>query len=374
MKKTINVLKYIETSGPGGAETVLLNIAKNLDKNQFNTTVVLHRSRWLHEQLKKYNIDTKIIPSRRSWDIAFISKFVRLCRQLKIEIIHSHLSGANLYSSLAGMILRIPVIATYHNEFIMPGRTERFIMFKSMLVRKLAAKIVLIADFMQKDYIQKGKFSPEKLMTVYNGIDLDNQRNNREISDLRNELGLKDNEIIVGNVANIRQPKGHRYLIETARQVCNDLPDVKFLLIGDPGKGELKKEIEEQIAGLHLENNVKLLGFRQDVHKLLHLMDIFVLSSTSEGLPLSVVEAMAASKPVVATNIGGLPEIVIPDETGYLVEPADSAALAEKLSILIKNEDLRQQMGEKGRNMAINKFSIETMIDTYQNLYKELLT
>ena len=116
MRRQHNILHYIETGGPGGAETILLNIAGNIDRQQYHSRVVLHKSDWLFNQLSKHEIETEIIPSKYSWDISFLIKFIGYCRRHKVDLIHSHLFGANLYGCLAGAILRIPVIATFHNE------------------------------------------------------------------------------------------------------------------------------------------------------------------------------------------------------------------------------------------------------------------
>lgn len=373
MDKKYNILQYIETSGPGGAETVLLNIARNIDKRRFNQVVVLHKSRWLHEQLLKHDIETEIIPSKHPWDMYFLVKFIGYCRRRKIDLIHSHLFGANLYSCLAGTILRLPVITTFHNELFLHGQSERFLALKSMIIRNSASKMVFVADYMKNDYINFSKFPENDLLTIYNGIELNNEIDDLDGIPLKKELGISDDELLVGHVANFRSPKGHRYLIESASLVCKQISQARFLLIGDEGDGIIKREIEVLIARAGLGENVRLLGFREDVNKILKLIDVFVLSSISEGLPLSVIEAMACSKPVVATNVGGLPEIVVPDQTGFLVEPRDSAALADKLIFLLKDKALRNRMGRAGRKVVEDKYSLRTMINNYQNLYEKLI-
>jgi len=372
MDRKCNILHYIETSGPGGAETVLLNIARSIDKNRFKPTVVLHKSRWLHEQLLKSGIKTEIIPSKRSWDILFLVNFIRYCRRHKIDLIHSHLFGANLYSCIAGTTLRIPVIATFHNELFFQGRSEKFMALKSMIIRNFASKMVFVAEYMKNEYLEYFNFPGNKLLTIYNGIKLNNGIDNVDGSSLRKELGVLNDDLLVGHIANLRAPKGHQYLVEAASHVCERIPHARFLLIGDEGDGTIKKEIEDFIAKTGLKENIKLLGFRKDVNKLLQLIDIFVLSSTSEGLPLSVIEAMASSKPVVATNVGGLPEIVVLDQTGYLVEPGNAKALADKLIFLLENKALRDQMGRAGRKVVEERYSLPIMIRNYQSLYEEL--
>ena len=372
MSKKFNILLMIETSGPGGAETVLYNIAKNLDRTRFEPRVVLFRPGWFQGFLEDNGIAVEVIHSRRAWDLSFIIRLIGYCRRQRIDLIHGHLPGANLYGSLAGACLRIPVIATLHNEFLIPGSTERHNWLKLFLIRQLVDKLVVVADFMQNDYIHKGKFPQAKLATIYNGINIDGPKTKSDPENLRRELNLKADDLIIGNVANLRPPKGQKYLIEAAAIICQRLPQAKFLLIGE-GSGRLKEEAERQIADLKLLDNVQLLGFREDVPELLRLFDIFVLPSTSEGLPMSIVEAMAAAKPVLATKIGGLPEIVAEGENGYLVEPANVEALAQKLKLLLENDKLRAVMGERGRQIANEKFSLRMMIEKYQDLYEKVL-
>ena len=373
MKRRFNILQIIETGGPGGAETVLLNIVKNLDRKRFNPLVILLKKGWFYERLLKNQIETKVINSKRSWDIAFLIGLIRGCQQLKIDLIHSHLPGTNLYSCLAGAVAKIPVITTYHNEVFLPGRVNRYNTLKLFLVRRLATKIVMVADYLKSDFINNAKFSIEKLITIYNGIELAQNKLDFDIQAKKREIGIEEDELIVGNVANLRPPKGHQYFVKAAEQIYNNRNRVKFLIVGE-GKGKLKAEIEEQIIKSNLRDKVILMGFRDDVKELLHIMDVFVLSSISEGLPMAIVEAMAASKPVVATKVGGLPELIVPDFNGFLVSPGDPSALANKIMVLLNDKRLREQFGTRGKEIVENKFSLEKMIENYQNLYEELLS
>jgi len=371
MTRKLNILQYIETSGPGGAETVLINLARHLDPNRFQPSVILHRTGWVSEQLATYGIRTEIVPCSRSWDISFLRRFIRTCRELKIDVIHSHLFGAGLYASLAGAVLRLPVIVTFHNELFLPGQRHRFLPLKNFLIRNLADKIVLVADYMRPEYVSTGKYPEAKMTTIYNGIEFPARLSESEKHTLRSELNLGTDDLLVGHVANFRAPKGHRYLVEAAAEVAKQVPNVRFLLIGDPGDGSIKAEVEKLAARHNIEKNIVLLGFRSDVSKLLSLIDVFVLSSISEGHPLSVVEAMAASKPVVVTNVGGLPEIIDDGKTGYLVQPKNPPALAEKIIALASQPDLREQMGGRAVKSAEGRFSLDAMIRSYEQLFEE---
>ena len=371
MNKKLNILLYIETSGPGGAETVLINIAKNLDRTKYNPVVVLHKSRWLHEQLQKLEIETIILPCQRSWDIGFLFRFIKLCRRKKIDVIHAHLFGASLYATLATIFLRIPVVATFHNEMFLPGRAERYLGLKNFLIRKLASKIVLVADYMKDEYLAIGKYPPGKMLTIYNGLSYD-ESSGEDLDRIRSELKINSDTPVIGHVANFRPPKGHLYLIEAARQVCGIFPQARFLLVGEQGDGTILSEVKNKITEYGLDNNVKLLGFRSDVSLLLRVMDIFVLSSISEGHPLSVVEAMMAARPVVATDVGGLAEIIDNGKTGYLVEPKNPNALAEKLLALLQDRSKAEQIGARGREIANERFSMKSMMQSYEHLYDQL--
>lgn len=372
MTPKLNILQYIETGGPGGAETVLINLARHLDRGRFEPSVILHRTGWVSEQLAGYGIRTEIVPCSRSWDISFLRRFMRTCRQFKIDVIHSHLFGAGLYACLAGAILRLPVVVTFHNELFLPGRRERFLPLKNFLIRNLADRIVLVADYMRPEYVSRGKYSEAKMRTIYNGIEFPPGLPETEKDNLRNELKLGAGDPLVGHVANFRTPKGHHYLIEAAAEVTRRLPNVRFLLIGDLGDGSIRAEVEKLAAKHNIEKNVIILGFRSDVSRLLSLMDVFVLSSISEGHPLSVVEAMAAAKPVVVTNVGGLPEIVEDGHTGYLVEPKNPSALAEKITTLLSQPDFREQMGSRAVKAAEGRFSLDAMIRSYEQLFEEV--
>ena len=174
---------------------------------------------------------------------------------------------------------------------------------------------------------------------------------------------------IVGNVAALVAHKGQRYLIEAASLVLREVPDARFLILGD---GELRPALERQIADAHLEKHVFLTGFRADVVAILRAFDLFVMSSVTEGLGTSLLDAMAASKAIVATRAGGIPEVIADGETGFLVEPRDSRAMATAIIRLLKDDGLRQRMGEAGLARVRARFSAERMVAATLAVYAQL--
>jgi glycosyltransferase involved in cell wall biosynthesis len=373
MPEIRNILLLNETSGPGGAETVLFNIAQNLDRNRYNPRVVLFRPGWFKGFLEEHGIPVDIIPSRKSWDMSFVKRLCGYCREHKIDLIHAHLPGGNLYGSIAGKILHIPVICTLHNEFVMPGSVERFNSIKMFMVRNLASKLVIVAEFMRDDYLSKGRIPSRKMLLIYNGVRPVDSDVSFSLEDFNKAISYQEGDILIAHIANLRTPKGHNILIEAAARVLGESPKAKFLLIGEEGDGRIKSDIMARMKAHNIADRVILLGFRRDVFQILKHVDIFVLSSISEGLPVSVVEGMRSSLPVVATTVGGLPEVVKDGVSGYLVKPGDPDALAERLIALCKSPELRIRMGQKGSEIASEIFSLDTMISKYQALYEELM-
>lgn len=362
-----------ETSGPGGTETVIYNIVKNLDKDKYLPKVVLFSSGWFVNHLTENGITVDVIHSKRSWDIAFLFKVINYCKENRIDLIHTHLPGANFYGSLVGYLLGLPVICTFHNEILIPGFVEHFTAIKYFVMRHCASKLVMVAKYMQADYLKRAKLPANKIVTIYNGVPDRNDQAPFDIDSFHKAIDYHDDDILIANVANFRRPKGHNVIVEAAAIVKQKTPQAKILLIGDEGDGVIKSHTASRIRELRLENNVKILGFRRDVFHVLHNIDIFMLASISEGLPISVVEAMMASRPILATNVGGLSEIIQQGENGFLVEPNNPDQLANQLIELVKNRDLRIRIGENAFKYARANLSINNMVAQYEQLYRELL-
>jgi glycosyltransferase involved in cell wall biosynthesis len=373
MNRPKNILHLIETSGPGGAETVLLNIVRGLDRERYNPRVVLMRPGWFAERLQAEGIQADVIESRRSFDLPFVRNLIKACREWKIDLLHSHLPGANVYASLIRFFTRIPVVTTYHGQISLPGSDEKYQNIKQFLVRNLASRVVVVADFLRDDFIRKAGFPEHKLVTIHNGVDLRFPDGRFDARTKRESLGLSQSNLVVVNVANIRVPKGQNYLVEATEKVARQFPDIRILLVGE-GEGELKERLVSQIEQAGLDEQVRFFGYRTDVTEILRVSDLFVLSSISEGLPVAAVEAMAASLPIVSTDVGAMSSLVDDGQSGYLVPSGDSNALAEKMLVVLSDQKLRTSMGNVGRKIVEANFSIETMVRKYQDLYESILT
>jgi glycosyltransferase involved in cell wall biosynthesis len=230
--------------------------------------------------------------------------------------------------------------------------------------------VVVVSDYLRTLFEAAG-FPAQKMVRIYNGVDLD-RFSARQRGSVRAALGLGANTKLVGMVANLRRSKGYEDFVRTARRVIDCIPEARFVAVG---------EIEETLAGrmrellgrLRLENHFFLLGFRPDIPEVLSDLDVFVLSSTDEGLSIATIEAMAVGKPVVVTRSGGPQEIVEDRETGFLVPPADPQALAAKVCEILRNPGLGGRLGVRAREAVERRFSLGKMVSEYEALYERCL-
>ena len=364
------ILHLIETTGPGGAETVLLNIVRWLNRNDFDSLVVILGAGWLHDQLTARGVDVRIIDSSKANDWKFLRKICRLVKIEGVDLIHSHLDGMNFYACLAGLVTRRPVIVTFHGmvgDWQGTGMKSRL---KFAVIRKSATRVVAVSNYLKRELEQKWRFTSDQVTVIHNGVDFEAFDIQPGKSSLRTELGLEPGTPLIGMVGNIRGPKAYRYFVEAARLVSDRMPECRFLIVGH-GEGDLLNELIGQIEALGLKGKVILTGFRHDVAQILAQLDVFMLSSLSEGLSIATIEAMGLGKPVVVTDSGGPGEIVRDGETGYLVPTADPKALADRAMELLQNHSLAERMGLAARADVRLRFSLDQNVLSYEQLYRE---
>jgi glycosyltransferase involved in cell wall biosynthesis len=239
--------------------------------------------------------------------------------------------------------------------------------FSSKDCKKCIANCYAVKDKMT----QQGSLPDGKIEVIYNGLDLSIYQKSHNDKVLRKELGVEDDVPLVGMIANFNfEIKGHRCFLEAAKGVMEKVRDVEFLLVGD---GPLRNQYKEMAQNIGIKEKVHFLGERPDVPAILSHLAVSVLSSTSEGFSNVILESMAAGRPVIATKIGGSPEIVVDGVTGYLVPPGDSLAMAEAITELLQDPDKARAMGSAGRKVVKEKFTVETMVKKYEELYASLL-
>jgi len=298
-----------------------------------------------------------------------IKHLLSLTKNKRVDIIHTFFEKSEVMGWLAARLSGIPVWITSRRDLGFKRKRIYDKIFRFTL--KDCKKCIANCNAVRDQAIQQENIPPEKIEVIYNGLDLSEYQQTVKNKSLREELGLLNGTPLVGLIANFNfEIKGHIYFLGAAKKILGKVPDAKFVLVGD---GPLRPRYEEVARELNIKKDVYFLGIRTDVPTIISNLDVAVLSSTNEGFSNVIMESMAAGKPVVATKVGGSKEMVSDGITGYLVPPADSQAMAGAIINLIQNPDKAIAMGSAGREVVKEKFTVETMVKKYEELYFSLL-
>ena len=347
-----------------GGQNQVLTTVMGLRALGHRTMLVAHSEGELKRRAEE-GLDLIPLAPRTEMDLTAAWRLSRVLKQLKPDVVHAHdphgVAMAALALSMSTQLAKPPLVAARRVDFHLKGNSLsrwKYRQVDCFICASDAIRHMLIGDGVPA----------ARAVTVHEGIDI--ERVDRAApAKLHEELWLPHHAPIVGNVAALVPHKGQRHLIEAARLVLPQVPDARFVIAGE---GELRPALERQIKDHHLEKHVLLAGFRPDVLALHKAFDIFAMSSVTEGLGTSLLDAMAAAKPIVATATGGIPEVVVDGQTGLLVPPRDHAAMADAIVTLLKDDDLRRRMGQAGRKRACSQFSAERMVQDTLRVYQRV--
>ena len=303
---------------------------------------------------------------------AFVS-LIKIFLKEKPHIVHTHTSKAGILGRWAAFFARIPVIVhTPHGHvfwgYFSKWRTSVFILLEK-LTALITDRIITLTEQEKRDHLRFNIASEDKFSTIHSGVELDKFLHiSVAPSEMRKILGIPEGNLVVGTVGRLTPVKGHRYLIEAAGKLVDVRPDTTFVFLGD---GELSDELKNMVSRLGIGENVKFPGWRPDMAEVMSIFDIFVLPSLNEGMGRVLVEAMALGKPIVASDIGGIPDLVVQGENGYLVPVSDVETLAARIRELLDDFGKRGKMGNTGQGY-VAKYSSEEMVKKIDRLYREL--
>lgn len=364
------ILHAIDTTGPGGAETVFLDLTENLTLPGYNSIAIIKGPGWVEDQLKLRNIRYYIVTPESGFSLAYYSRLIRIMREHNVKLIQAHLLGSTLTYSILGLLLRIPLVATLHGR-VDVNPNERFIYIKNFLMRMGVNRLIAVSEDLADYIAQRRLFNKSDICVIYNGIKVENYGKNN-LTQIRQMLQLDQDAILVGSVGNVRPAKAYPVLVEAARKVINRDHRVHFVIAGHQ-KPELMRELDVLIDQHGIRANVHFVGFQQNSAQFLGQMDLFALSSNSEGFSISTIEAMATGLAVVVTRCGGPEEIVTHQHTGLMVPVNDPESLAEALMALLEDATLQQRLGLAGQRHTQNTFSMTKLLALYKNEYLALL-
>jgi len=306
-------------------------------------------------------------------DIKAFFKLMSIFRSERPHIVHTHTSKAGILGRWAAFLAKVPVIVHTPHGHVFWGyfnkwKTSVFV-FLERLTAHITDRIITLTEQEKKDHLRFAIAPDVKFAIIHSGVDLIKFSHTKVApSEMRKQLGISEKTFVVGTVGRLTPVKGHKYLIEAAAKVVLQKPDTLFVFLGD---GEMLTELAEMASSIGIKDHVKFLGWRPDVADVMATFDIFVLPSLNEGMGKVLVEAMAMGKPIIASDVGGITNLVISGENGFLVPPADPEAIAERIKILFSNNTNRNEMGRMGKSIADN-FSADSMIKKLDRLYTSL--
>jgi glycosyltransferase involved in cell wall biosynthesis len=364
----IGVLTVLDKLEPGGGENIAISIAIKLrDSDLYEPIVCATRyGGELEERLRKKQVKYIILQRHRLYEFHKFLPLQKIIREQNIKIIHCHKTGSNFWGSIIGKFNQIgAIIAHVH------GRTYSWKNFRiEKFVGRMADKIVSVSEF-EKQRLKKAGVSPSKIITVSNGIDCANFFVEPNL-EMKNKLGIKADAPVVGICAGLRFEKNHETFLLAAKEVLREKGDTHFLIVGD---GDRKRELKALAINLGIAEHCIFTGFiKKEISELLSIFDIGILCSKLEAMPLTLLEYMASSKPIVATRVGGVPEVVREGVNGFLVPSEDYRALADKITLLLSNKGLSKKMGQEGLSIVKHQFSESIMARKIEDLYTQTLS
>jgi glycosyltransferase involved in cell wall biosynthesis len=366
---SFKVIHLVEDLKIGGAERVIADIALGLDRKKYDARVwCVTRGGETAAELGQKGIDVQVLGISSYRNPLNTFKLTRQLKAARPDIVHTHGYFASVIGRIAARRAEIPVILAHVHSTYWEYK-KRHITIERKLSR-FTHKIICCSRAVENFVKNTEKITDNKTIVIYNGVDEERFSPLKSLPSIRAEWGMDEETAVVGTVSSLTPHKGHEYLIQAASLVLDTLPAAKFLIVGD---GPLRQRLEDQAKDLNIHPAVIFTGTRKDIPEMLSLMDVFVLPShIREGLGIAIIEAMAAEKPVVATDIGGIPEVVNDSETGFLVDPGNPEALSKAIIELLQNPQRAKIMGEKGRNRVKEMFTTKKMLSDIEKLYQSL--
>lgn len=367
-RRRLRVLVLIDfLSLTGGAERFALGLATHLPADRFDVWVCSTRR---HEPeavalLEQAGITHLNLARRGRWDILRFRSLLGLLRAERFDILHAHMFGSNVWGVTFGRACRVPVVIAHEHNWSYSGDPLRVWLDRNVIAR-FASCYVAVSQSNLRRMVEIERIPPEKIVVLPTAYIPSEES---EPIDVRAELGLDAGTPVIATAANLRVEKALEVLIEAHATVVQTFPDAHLLIVGD---GPCRPDLEQLSAELGLVGRVNFLGRRSDIDSILRDVDVCAMSSDWEGMPLFALETMAAGKPMVATDVGGLPEIVAPGRTGLLVPPRDPGALAAALTSLLADPGRRRQLGEAGA-AELGDRTIDRVADRFAALYEQLL-
>jgi sugar transferase (PEP-CTERM/EpsH1 system associated) len=364
------ICQVVHSLNIGGAEVLAARLARGLADRYRFVFACLDEPGTMSQSLRGEGFAVEWIGRRPGVDFGCMRRLAAVCRRHGVDVLHAHQYTPFFYGVTSRRWRRPPVLFTEHGRWFPDHPRWRRVLLNRMMLRR-GDRVVAVGESVRQALIHNEGFSPCRVAVIYNGIDPVAFRHDTDRrTAVRESLGLCEDDFVIAQVARLDAIKDHATAIRTIQRVADRLDRARLILVGDgPQHDAIVAEIDRRGMG----EQVRMLGLRHDIAQLLAAADVFLLTSVSEGIPVTVLEAMAVGLPVVSTDVGGMAEIVRPGKTGFLVPAGDDAWLADAILDLAGDPALRARLGQAGRNRVETVFSQEQMHAAYARLYEEMI-
>ncbi|MCM8782814.1 MAG: glycosyltransferase family 4 protein [Candidatus Omnitrophica bacterium] len=375
----IDILYVITKLELGGAQKQLLELIRNLDKEKYRVHLFTAKKALLIKEaesikdlalIKSRYLERTINPFKDT--LAFIELYFFI-RKNRFQIVHTHSSKAGILGRLAAKVAGVKnIIHTVHGWSFHRYQNKiiyRLFLYLERMTALFTTKIIVVSNYDREKGLEYKIGTPDKYVLINYGIDYSEFKRKPNL-ELKDQLRINRASPVIGMIACFKPQKGIFDFVKVAQRVSFSFPEVRFILVGD---GVLRAKIEKFIQKLNLEKRIILLGWRRDIPNILSIIDVFVLTSLWEGMPISVLEAKVSEKPVVVTDTGGVSEIIKDSIDGFLVPCGNIDLISEKILILLKDKELRESMGKKAWVSLNHKFSLISMMKEIEHLYSQII-
>ncbi len=373
-----NIVYLIDGLGMGGAERLMVPLLKNLNREIFNPrvcTLQIKDGNPIADELRAMHVPVDYLPIAYLRDWSALPRLRRYLKQMKADLIHTQLEFADILGNISSKLLRLPSVCTIHTmpsqEIGIKGKSHQ--RAERLALRFFCDRIVAVSEEARLYHLNLSGDASEKALTIYNGIDLTQYQNIDTVKErvrIRRELEIPENASLLTTVAVLRELKGIQYMIRAMPGILASYPDVYYLIAGD---GAHRDALVQEVERVGVAHRVVFAGMRKDIPQVLSASDIFVLPTLTEALPTVLAEAMAARLPIIASSVGGIPEMITNHENGRLVSAGNVQELTDASMELLSDAESRKRMGENGWSVVNRKFNITEQVKQLGSLYLDLL-
>lgn len=366
------VFHLISSNGIYGAEKVMLALGSHMDKNQWKVIIgALNNKNNPHLEVLKeaqtMGMETAVIDCSGRVDFKAVRRLSSLLRESEIDLIHTHNYKSDLMGVLASLKTKIPVVCTnhgwIHSGFLLNAYESMDAFFMKFFMRKIFA----VSKGMQVEIIKK-RVPSSKIQFIPNGIFIEDAISH---VNQKKEFGIDPSVLVFGVIGRLSIEKGHKFLFEALSRLRPSPEKIQFLIVGE---GPLRCTLERFVSDLNISSFVQFTGYQKDITRVFNSIDILVQPSLKEGLPISLLEAMSFAKPIIATHVGDVSDLIHDKSTGILIPPGSSEEIYNAMRLLIEDPMLREQLGQNAREYVKLNYSLEKMVQAYAEQYRQILT